>query len=135
MTTSKPPAANTSGKAVRQSSASRVDRRVGHHAVADADVVVEAGQHLAGLGRLDPQAEPADVDGLLVQVHAVQVVLQDLPVHVEQLRAAQLVSRPLRLLVDGVQLLERLDQERAAAARRIDDAQRRQVVLPAPPRN
>jgi hypothetical protein len=46
------------------------------------DVVVEAGEHLADLGSLDPQAEPADLDGLGALVHAEEVVLQDLLVDV-----------------------------------------------------
>src|ERR1017187_1895512 len=43
-----------------------------------------AGQLFAARGGLDPEAELADLDGLGVQVHAVEVVLQDLPVEVEE---------------------------------------------------
>jgi hypothetical protein len=46
--------------------------------------VVEAGQLLAARGGLDPEAELADLDGLGVEVHAVEVVLQDLAVEVEE---------------------------------------------------
>src|SRR5208282_3018576 len=49
-----------------------------------ADGVVETGQLFAAGGGLDPEAELADLDGLLVQVHAVEVVLQDLAVEVEE---------------------------------------------------
>lgn len=54
------------------------------HTVALLDVVVEAGQHLAHLCRLDPQAEPANLDGFRVQVHAKQVALQNLLVDVRE---------------------------------------------------
>jgi hypothetical protein len=46
--------------------------------------VVEAGQLFAAGGGLDPEAELADLDGLGVQVHAVEVVLENLPVEVEE---------------------------------------------------
>ena len=48
--------------------------------------MVEAGQALAARGGLDPEAELADLDGLGVEVHAVGVVLEDLPVEVEEVR-------------------------------------------------
>ena len=48
-----------------------IDRRIGNDAVAHADRVIEAGQRLAAMGRLDPQAQPADLDRLVVQIHAV----------------------------------------------------------------
>jgi hypothetical protein len=57
---------------------------VADDAVALADGVVEAGQALAARGGLDPEAELADLDGLRVQVRAVEVVLQDLAVEVEE---------------------------------------------------
>jgi hypothetical protein len=59
-------------------------RRVADDAVALADGVVEAGQPLPARGGLDPQAELVDLDGLRVEVHAVEVVLQNLPVEVEE---------------------------------------------------
>jgi hypothetical protein len=46
--------------------------------------VVEAGQLLGARGGLDPEAELADLDGLRVEVHAVEVVLEDLSVEVEE---------------------------------------------------
>ncbi len=48
------------------------------------DDVVEAGQALAARGGFDPKAELADLDGLRVEVHAVEVVLQDLTVEIEE---------------------------------------------------
>ena len=62
----------------------RMERRVADDAVALADGVVEAGQLFAARGGLDPEAELADLDGLFVQVHAVEVVLENLPVEVEE---------------------------------------------------
>jgi hypothetical protein len=55
-------------------------RRVADDAVALADGVVEAGRLFAAGGDLDPEAELADLDGLLVEVHAAEVVLEDLAV-------------------------------------------------------
>ena len=67
----------------------------------------------------------------LVEVHAVEVVLQDMPVEVEErARAAQLLQPVVRLLVGVVELLERLDQERAAAAGRVEQLDGRQLALP-----
>jgi hypothetical protein len=61
-----------------------MDRRVADDAVALAEGVVEAGQLFAARGGLDPEAELANLDGLLVQVHAVEVVLENLPVEIEE---------------------------------------------------
>jgi hypothetical protein len=61
-----------------------MNRRVADDAVALADGVVEAGQLLSARGGLDPETELADLDGLGVEVHAVEVVLQDLAVEVEE---------------------------------------------------
>ena len=61
-----------------------MDRRVADDAVALADGVVEAGQLFAARGGLDPEAELANLDGLLVQVHSVEVVLENLPVEIEE---------------------------------------------------
>ena len=61
-----------------------MDRWVADDSVALADGVVEAGQLFAARGGLDPEAELANLDGLLVQVHAVKVVLENLPVEVEE---------------------------------------------------
>ena len=46
--------------------------------------MVEASQAFAARGGLDPEAELADLDGLGVEVHAVEVVLEDLTVEVEE---------------------------------------------------
>jgi hypothetical protein len=55
--------------------------------------VVEAGQLLGARGGLDPEAELADLDGLGVQVRTIEVVLQDLPVEIEEgALAAQLLQ-------------------------------------------
>ena len=61
-----------------------IDRRVADDAVALADSVVEAGELFAVRGNLDPEAELADLEGLGVEVHAVEVVLENLPVEVEE---------------------------------------------------
>jgi hypothetical protein len=61
-----------------------MDRRVADDAVALAEGVVEAGQLFAARGGLDPEAELANLDGLLVQVHSVEVVLENLPVEIEE---------------------------------------------------
>jgi hypothetical protein len=61
-----------------------MERRVADDAVALADGVVEAGQLFAARGGLDPEAELANLDGLLVQVHSVEVVLENLPVEIEE---------------------------------------------------
>jgi hypothetical protein len=59
-------------------------RLIADDAVALADGAVEAGQALAARGGLDPEAELANLNGLRVQVHAVEAVLKDLPVEVEE---------------------------------------------------
>ena len=61
-----------------------MDRLVADDAVALADGVVEAGQLFAARGGLDPEAELADLDGLGAEVYAVEVVLEDLAVEVEE---------------------------------------------------
>ncbi len=104
---------------------------IGDDAVADADAVVEAGENLAPLGGLDPEAEPADLDGFLVEIHAVEVVLQDLPVEIEKRpRAPEFFQPVVRPLVGVVELLERLDQERPAAAGGVEQLDGREFVLP-----
>lgn len=109
----------------------RVDGRVGDDAVPGADRVVEARQHLSPRRRLDPQAEFTDLDGLFVEVHPVQVVLKDLPVEVEQRPVpAEFFQPVVRREVRGVELVEGFDQERPAAARRVEDADRGEFVLP-----
>ena len=61
-----------------------MDRRVANDAVALADGVVEAGQAFAARGGFDPEAELADLNGFGVEVHAVEVVLEDLAVEVKE---------------------------------------------------
>ena len=94
-----------------------VNRRIADDAVAFADGVVEAGQLLAARGGLDPQAKLADLDGLGVKIHTVKVVLQDLPVEVEEgALAAQFLQPGVGSFIDGVELVEGLDEKSAAAA-------------------
>ena len=101
------------------------------HAIAHADGVVQGGQHLAPRGRLDPQAQPADLNCLFVQVHAVQIILQDLPVEVEErLVSAQLHEPIVRRLESRVQLVKGFNQEGAAPAGRIQQAEAAQHLLP-----
>ena len=83
-----------------------------------------AGQLFAARGGLDPEAELADLDGLGVQVHAVEVVLQDLPVEIEESAlAAQFLQPGVGGFIEGVELVEGFDQERAAAAREVENAE------------
>ena len=106
-------------------------RRVADDAVAFADSVVEAGQLLVARGGLDPEAELADLDGLRVEVHAVEVVLEDLPVKVEEgALPAQFLQPGVGSFIEGVELVEGLDQERAAAAGRVENAETLQRLLP-----
>ncbi len=106
-------------------------RRVADDAVALADGVVEAGQALAASGGLDPEAELADLDGLGVEVHAVEVVLENLPVEVEEgALPAQLLQAGVGDFIAGVELVEGLDQERAAATGQVEDAKTLEHLLP-----
>ena len=96
-----------------------------------ADGLVEAGQPLSARGGLDPEAELAEVDGLLVQVHAVEVVLENLPVEVEEgAPAAQFLQAGVGEVIDGVELFEGFDENRAAAAGRVENAQVLEFLLP-----
>ena len=86
---------------------------------------------LAARGGLDPEAELADFDGLVVQVHAVEVVLEDLPVEVEEgALAAQFLQPGVGGFIGGVELVEGLDEKRAAAAGRVENAEALQLLLP-----
>ena len=99
-------------------------RRVADDAVALADGVVEAGQLFAARGGLDPEAELADLDGLRVEVHAVEVVLENLPVEIEQgALAAEFLQPGVGKVIDGVELVEGFDENRAAAAGQVENAQ------------
>ena len=74
------------------------------------------------------------MDGLVVQVHAVEVLLEDLAVQVEELgESPQLPDPVVGLLVLGVELVEGFDQERPAAAGRVEDPDRAQLLLPVQP--
>ena len=76
-------------------------------------------RRLAVGGGLDPEAELADLDGLGVEVHAVEVVLEDLAVEVEEgALAAQFLEAGVGDFVERVELVEGFDEERAAAAGR-----------------
>ena len=108
-----------------------VHRRVADDAVALADGVVEAGQALAARGDLDPEAELADLDGLGVEVHAVEVVLENLPVEIEEgALAAQFFQAGVGGFIEGVELVEGLDKERATAAREVENAETLEHLLP-----
>jgi hypothetical protein len=64
------------------------------------------------------------LDGLGVEVHAVEVVLQDLPVEVEEgALSAQFLEPGVGDFIEGVELVEGLDEERAAAAGRVENAE------------
>ena len=57
--------------------------------------------------------------------------MEDLAVEVEEgALAAQFLQPGVGGLIEGVELVERLDQEGAAAARRVEDTERLQRVLP-----
>jgi len=56
--------------------------------------VVEAGEGFAARGGLDPEAELANLDGLGIEVHAVEIVLKDLAVEVEEGALAAEVFEP-----------------------------------------
>src|ERR1019366_6811987 len=106
-------------------------RLIADDAVALADGVVEAGQALAARGGLDPEAELAGLDGLGVEVHAVEVVLENLPVEVEEgALPAQFLQPGVGGFIQGMELVEGLDQERAAAARQVENAETLQRFLP-----
>jgi hypothetical protein len=57
--------------------------RIVDDTVAFADGVVEAGEDFTACGGFDPEAEPANLDGLGIEVHAVEVVLENLAVEIE----------------------------------------------------
>ena len=72
----------------------------------------------------------ADLDGLFVQVHAVEVVLQDLAVEVEEgALAAEFLEPGVGEVIDGVELVEGFDENRAAAAGGVENAQALQFLL------
>ena len=71
------------------------------------------------------------VGGLGVQVHAVEVVLQDLPVEIEEgALAAECLQPGVGEVIDGVKLVEGFDENCAAAAGRVEDAEALEFLLP-----
>ena len=130
-----PAGAEHFGKTPLPRERSGIDRRIGDDAVPRADRAVQAGQRLAAMGRLDPQAQPADLDRLVVQIHAVQVVLQDPLVEIQQRPVhTQFFEPVVGSLIFGVQPVKGLNQECAAAAGRIQQPNPCQLVLPAFPK-
>jgi hypothetical protein len=74
------------------------------------------------------------LDGLGVEVHAVEVVLQDLPVEVEEgALAAQFLQPGVGDFIERMELVEGLDEERSAAAGRVENAETLQRLLPSFP--
>ena len=53
-------------------------------AVPLADGVIKTGEGFAARGGLDPEAELADLDGLGIEVYAVEIVLEDLSIEIEE---------------------------------------------------
>ena len=96
--------------------------------------MVEAGEDLALDRGLDPEAEFGDVDGFVVQVDAVEVILEDLAVQVEEFgESSQLLDPVVGVLVLGVELVEGFDQERPAPASRVENPDRAELLLPVQP--
>ena len=78
-------------------------RRVGNQAVAADDVMRQVGQGSAAAGGANPQGQLGDLDGLLRQVHAVEVVGQDeVGDGVVERRAPSASSCTRRLSASGV---------------------------------
>ena len=74
-------------------------------------------------GGFDPEAELANLDGLGVEVHAVEIVAEDAAAGVEEgAFAAQFLEAGVGVFVIGVELVEGLDEEGSAAAGGIEDA-------------
>ena len=90
---------------------------------------------LPSLGGLDPEAEPADLDGLVVQVHAVEVVLQDVPVEVEKRAACPQLLQPVIRSADTRRGAARTPRSGTRRCRRPGRAARigAELVLPGVP--
>jgi hypothetical protein len=74
------------------------------------------------------------LDGLGVEVHAVEVVLENLPVEVEEgALAAEFLQPGVGQFINGVELVEGFDENRAAAASEVENAQALQFLLPSLP--
>ncbi len=87
------------------------------------------------MGRLEPEAEARDLDGLAVDVDAVEVVPQDVARRTKQ-RARAAPEGDERLAdaaVFGEEVIERRHQKGTAAAGRVEDADVLQLVLVGPP--
>src|SRR4051812_1629048 len=97
--------------------------------------MVQAGKCLAALSRLDPKAQPANLDSFFVQVYAVEVVFQNPFVEVEQgAVATEFVQSVVGPLILRVQLVKGFDEKSAAAASRVEQPNRGQLILPAFPK-
>ena len=95
---------------------------------------VEERQGPVGVEGLQPEGGFGDLQGEVVEVHAVEVVTEDLAVEVEEFgMAAQFREAGVGDLVKRVELVERLDEERAAAAREVEDAEALEHLLPGLP--
>ena len=83
--------------------------------IAAANGLVEVVQRLVAAGGLEPETELGDFDRFVVQIHAVQVVLQNLAVEVIQAdllgRTGQLGDEPVHPLVFLAEKIERGHQE------------------------
>ena len=107
-----------------------------HGGIADdtvslADAVVQAGELFAVGGGFDPEAELADLDGRGIEVHPVEIVLEDLAVEVEEAGVApQFLEARIGDFIVGVKLVEGFDEEGPAAAGRIEDAKSFEHFLP-----
>jgi hypothetical protein len=113
--------------------APEVGRRRADQAVAGHEPVVQERQRLVRGKRGEPQRQPRDLHGCRVQIDAEQTPLRDLASKRDALRCAHVGSVPPAitnqcLLGRRGQLRARRDQERAAAHRRIEDAQAQDVV-------
>src|SRR5207249_1373924 len=97
----------------------------GGHTVAALDFEIQVGQRRRfGTLEIDGQAEPqpqlGDVDGEEVQVHAVEVVLNDVELAAVDCHTVQ-AARGEQHLAQAEEFLHHAEQVRAAAAGRVTD--------------